>query len=84
MDFLIPLSDSKWHLTEVLLQQPEKMVSTEEVLKRMEKQAKKKRKAKPSSIPMNSPISRLLGCGEKRREENLSRALDQLGNRGDY
>ena len=32
-DLLIPLSDSKRHLAEVLLQQLEKMVSIEEALK---------------------------------------------------
>ena len=43
-DLLIPLSDSEWHLAEVLLSQPEKMVSTKEALKKMEEWAKKKRK----------------------------------------
>ena len=48
-DFLIPLSDSEQHLAEALLQQPDKMVSTEEAIKRMEEWAKKKRKGKPTT-----------------------------------
>ena len=34
-DLLVPLSDSERRLAEVLLSQPEKMVSTEEALKKM-------------------------------------------------
>ena len=35
-DLLIPLSDSKQRLAKILLEQPEKMVNTEEAIKKME------------------------------------------------
>ena len=60
-DLLVPLSDSERRLAEVLLNQPEKMVSTEEALKRMQERAKKK-KTQPtvaiSSSPLSSPPKR--------------------------
>ena len=48
------------------------MVSTEEALKRMEQRAKKKKKVKPTSISVTSPLLSLSGHGEKRREPKPS------------
>ena len=48
------------------------MVSTKEALKCMEERAKKKKKIKPTFIPMTSLLLSLFGRGEKRRELELS------------
>ena len=64
--FLIPLSNSEQRLAEILLQQPEKMINTEEALKCMEERAKKRRKVKPSSASVTSPLSSLFRHGEKK------------------
>ena len=66
-DLLVPLSDSERCLAEVLLSQPEKMVSTEEALKKMQERAKK-RKTPPAAAASSSPLSRSPKRTEKRKE----------------
>ena len=74
-DLLIPLSNSEQHLVEVILQQPEKMVSTEETLRRMEEWAKKKKKIKPTSTSTSSPLSSSSERGKKEKKTQI-----ELGN----
>ena len=68
MDLLVPLFDSERHLVEVLLSQPEKIVSTEEALKKMHEWAKKKRNPQAARASVGSPISNLSRQSEKRKE----------------
>ena len=63
----MPLSDSERHLAEVLLNQPEKMVSTEEALKKMHERAKKK-KTPSAAAASSSPLSRSPRRTEKRKD----------------
>ena len=67
IDLLIPLFDSKRRLAKVLLEQPEKMVSIEEAIKRIKDRAKKKKRPQPTTSagsPLSSPPRR----AEKRKE----------------
>ena len=66
-DLLVPLSDSERRLAEVLLNQPEKMVSTEEALKKMHERAKKK-KTHPVAATTGSPLSSPPRRAEKRKD----------------
>ena len=83
-DLLVPLSDSERHLAEVLLNQPEKMVSTEEALKKMHERAKKK-KTPSAAAASSSPLSRSprrtekrkdVGPSEGRKEKRLRETID--------
>lgn len=72
-DLLVPLSDSERRLAEVLLSQPEKMVSTEEALKKMQERAKK-RKSHQVTTTSTSPLSSLPKRAEKRKDTGPSEA----------
>ena len=67
----MPLSDSEQRLAEVLLSQPEKMVSTEEALKKMQERAKK-RKAPQAATASSSPLSSPPRRAEKRNDAGPS------------
>ena len=64
---LIPLCDSERRLAKVLLSQPEKMVSTEEALKKMHERAKKKRNPQQATSSAGSPVASPLRRVEKRK-----------------
>ena len=70
-DLLVPLSDSERRLAEVLLSQPEKMVSTEEALKKMQVRVKK-RKAPSAAAASSSPLSSPPKRAEKRKDAGPS------------
>ena len=72
LEFLIPLTESKWILTNTVLQQVEKTVSAVEALKYMEERAKKSKKPKPKA-PSSSPLASSPGKAKKRKhvESNL-------------
>ena len=67
MDLLVPLSDSERRLAEVLLSQPEKMVSTKDALNKMHERAKK-RKAPQTKMTLGSPLSSPPTRTEKRKD----------------
>ena len=66
-DLLKPLFDFERCLAEVLLNQPEKMVSMDEALKKIEERAKKNKKPQPTSSAV-SPLSSPSRQSEKRKE----------------
>ena len=82
MDLLIPLSDSERNLVEVLLSQPEKMVSIEEALKKMEERAKKKRKTRPTTSSVTSPLANPSRQVEKERESRVGDKQKSKGPEG--
>ena len=55
-------------MVEVLLEQPENMVSIEETIKKMEDRAKKKKKPQPTTSFAGSPLSNPPRWAQKRKE----------------